>query len=267
MTDETDAERMERERLEALARVSAGGELPFEVKTCATCKQLRAIPKGRENCAACRHPLTVTDLRRMNVPEEFWRVTYAAATPSVQGVLKNYLRNFDEFMGEGAGLYLWGPPGVGKTAAAVVLLKAARERFKTGYFIRASELRDAIRLQHDFDADQSVMERVREVDVLVLDSFGESDLKLPYLKLEELMDLVAGRGQRRKVTLLTTTMPQKVVVKHGPFFETVGPYLVPTEVTGEDRRAKKMDLLAEKLHAKDEAKDEAKPKARTKGGK
>lgn len=263
MTDETDEKRMERERLEALARVSVNGELPFEVKTCSTCKELRAIPKGRENCVTCRHPLTSSDLRRMNVPDEFWRVSYAEATPSVQGVLKNYLREFDEFISEGAGLYLWGPPGVGKTAAAVVLLKAARERFKTGYFIRASELRDAIRLQHDFDTDQSVMGRVREVDVLVLDSFGESDLKLPYLKLEELMDLVASRGQRRRVTLLTTTMPVTVVMKHGPFFETIGPYLVPTEVTGEDRRAKKMDLLAGKLHAK----DESKPKARTKGGK
>jgi hypothetical protein len=257
---ETDAERMDRERLEAWARV-ADGSLPFEVKKCALCKDLKAIPKGRENCASCRHPLVPEDLRRMNVPEEFWRVTVPAATESTQVALRNYLANFDEFVARGAGMYLWGEPGRGKTGAAVALLKAARERFKTCFFIRAGEFREALQHQHDFDADTSMLDRVRDVEVLVIDSYSATDLKLPYLKLEDLMERVAARGSHRKVTFITSTVSPPLLMQAGPFFETVGTYIVPVPVTGKNRRAEEQATLAKKMLTAPEEKPETPEKS------
>lgn len=274
---ETDAERMERERMEALARVlSDGADLPFEVKVCALCRKLRPIPKGRENCTTCRHLLTRGDLQRMNVPEEFWKVSFAGLTESVRTPVANFLRMFDECFRAGTGLYLWGPPGRGKTSTAVVLLKAARERFKTGYFIRASELREALRSRSDFDADMTISERVREVDFLVIDSFGLSDVATPWFKLEDLADLVTARGQRGKVTILTTLLSpvELAEVSKADFFAETGTYLVQTKLEGENRRADRQRQLARAIHGMGtdddgvDAAKAAKPKdKRTKGSK
>lgn len=263
---ETDAERMDRERLEAWARAS-DGSLPFEVKKCALCKELKAILKGRENCSSCRHPLVPDDLRRMNVPQEFWRVTVPAATESVQVPLRNYLAHFDEFVAKGAGMFLWGEPGRGKTGAAVALLKAARERFKTCFFVRAGEFREALQHQHDFDADTSILDRVRDVEVLVIDSYSVTDLKLPYLKLEDLMERIAARGSHRKVTFVTSTLTPQALMQAGPFFETVGTYLVPVAVTGKNRRAEIQATLAEKMLAPPKDPPEEKPVEKSKSTK
>lgn len=245
---ETDDERMERERLEALSRAS---DLPFDVKVCPLCKKLRAIPKGRENCPRCRKGLTADDLTRMNVPQEFWRVNFAGVTPSVHDVAVNFLKGLPEYFANGAGMWLYGPPGAGKTGTACLLLKSCRERFRSGYFIRAGELREAMRTQQDFDAGESVVERIHSVDVLVLDSYNESDLTLPYLKLPDLMELVVERGQRQKVTLITSNLTPTMLSKHRTdFFDAVGTYLIRVKVDGENRRASRANELSEKLLTK-----------------
>ena len=237
---------------ESKDRKEAWANLGFEERVCPLCPVapgaqpvLKLIAKGLRYCSSCRHTLTANDLQRMNVPEQFWKATVPEATESVRPVIQNFIENFKLLFAQGAGIYLSGAPGVGKTSAAVVLLKAARARFKSGYFARVAELRDAIRLQHDFDADQTVLSRAREVDMLVVDAFSEVDFKLPYFKLEDLMDLVAQRGQRQRVTVVTTTLAESDVRDASPqFFETVGAYLMPFKIkeTENRRTAKKVEL-------------------------
>lgn len=186
--------------------------------------------------ATVKHKLDVDDLRRMNIPEGFWSATLAGVTESARKAVANYEHNFKKLMQAGGGLYLHGLPGRGKTGAAAVLLKFARERFRSGYFVRVAELRDAIKHHQDFDAESMITERVRVVDLLVLDALTSHDLKLPFFRVEDLTELIAFRGERHRPTIITTTISEtEMTVADPDFFETVGKYLVSVEVTGENR--------------------------------
>jgi DNA replication protein DnaC len=206
--------------------------------------QFLAVPLLERNKAATqafseakvKHKLDRDDLRRMNIPEGFWSATLAGVTESARKGVANYERNFKRLMQAGGGLYLHGLPGRGKTGAATVLLKYAREHFRSGYFVRVAELREAIKHQQDYDAESLISDRVREVDLLVLDALTSHDLKLPFFRVEDLTELVAFRGERHRPTIITTTISEADMgILDNDFFETVGKYLVPLEVTGENR--------------------------------
>lgn len=205
-----------------------------------------------------RRKLDADDLKRMNVPEEFWKSSPAEADLSVRVVLANYLANFESMMARGAGIYFTGLPGRGKTAAAVCLLKAAREFMRTGYFARMVDLRQAQMNYQSFDADTSIMERVREVDFLVIDGLVPSDFNAPYFNMHDLYEMIAARGQRRRPTCVTSLLTVVEVTRgkkadatlgvpalsaHPDFFGSLSSYLLPVEVAGPDRReAARADL-------------------------
>lgn len=202
------------------------------------------------------HAIDAGDLTRMNVPEEFWTAGaagFSGLTPTVKPVIRNYVANFDEMLKKGVGLMLLGDPGVGKTATAVTLLKHARERFLTGYFIRIAELREALREQQSFDADLSIMDRCRAVDFLVLDDFGETDLLAPWFKLGDLSELVVARGQRRRPTIVTSGLGKSIFMSAKPgFFDTIGTYTPDFLIVGSDRREERRKELRKRLTKQDE---------------
>lgn len=192
--------------------------------------------------------MDATMFKFMNLPEEFWGVHPTKATPSVSTVIENYLARFDQFFGRAAGLYFFGPPGVGKTGAAATLLIGARHRRKTCHFLRVGELRKAIKEATSFDDGQSVHDRALGVDVLVLDALTEADLTLPYCGYSELLDLVTFRGQRRRTTFITSALSEaRMRFLHPEFFDTVGTYLTPVEVAGVSRRKEGQKKLATAL--------------------
>jgi DNA replication protein DnaC len=194
------------------------------------------------------HEVTFADLKRMNVPPEFWSCGLEGVTPTVRTEISNYQTHFRTFERAGSGLYLYGLPGVGKTGAAVALLKFMRSNYHDGYFIKVSEVREAMRLQLDFDADMTISERVRSVDFLVLDSLTGQDLSLPYFRIEDLIALVALRGESHKPTVVTSTLePSLVIFEKANFFPTVGKFLVTQEVTGDNRRSEERKILSKLL--------------------
>jgi DNA replication protein DnaC len=184
-----------------------------------------------------KHTLDAADLRYMNIPEIFWEVTLPQTTPSAHEALLGFETNLAKFEQKGSGLFLYGLPGVGKTAAAVVLLKFIRERYRSGYFIKLAELRDAMRYQHDFDASETISVRLRSVNFLVIDALTAHDISLPYSRLEDLLGLITYRGEKRRPTIITSTLePTQIVFAETRFFTTAGDFLVTHEVTGENRR-------------------------------
>lgn len=193
-------------------------------------------------------PVTPKMMEYMNLPDEFWRVHPSNATPSVSTVIENYISRFDQFIASAAGLFFFGPPGVGKTGTAATLLIAARRRRKSCHFLRVGELRKAIKEATKFDDGQSVHDRALSVDLLVLDALTEADLTLPYFGYGELLDLVTFRGQRRRTTFITSAVSEaRMRFLHPEFFDTVGTYLTPVEVTGVSRRKEGQKRLASAL--------------------
>lgn len=199
-----------------------------------------------------KHVLDNDDLARMSVPSEFWSFTKGGVTANVRKPVSNYDLNFATFEKEGTGIYLYGEPGRGKTGAAVTLLRVARENYRSGFFIRVAELRDALQRESGgrggFDADALIGRRVRTVNFLVLDSLVLGDLTLPYFKLEDLINLVAFRGENHLPTVVTSVLdPNDVVFTQSGFFEILGKFLLALEVTGENRRSDSRKQLGKLL--------------------
>ena len=157
-----------------------------------------------------RIELKPSDLERMNLPSEFWRAKVAdIANEKLRKVIARCLLHIRKVVANNKGLLLYGPPGSGKTLIATMIAKEARSWKFTVFYMMVWELRECIRSRIPFDEQTSIMDRCREVDVLVLDGIAEEDLDEKLVNLRSIEQLVAYRGQRGRVTFLTTRFTDK----------------------------------------------------------
>ena len=193
-------------------------------------------------CPRClRRFLGQIDLERMNLPEDLWEVKLQCVSDGARTPTKSYLRRIDEAVTNGAGLVVYGGQGVGKTAIAALIAKEARSRGYTALFSRVWELREMIRSRVDYDADSSMAERARAVDVLVLDDLRSEDANEKFFTLSEVVQLVRYRASRRKVTVITTRMMPSDLSK-APM-DAISDMLLQFPVEGPDlRKARKREL-------------------------
>lgn len=170
--------------------------------------------------------LDSTDFIRMNLPEEFWLVTYEAiGNAKVKESVHRYLQGVRKKNPVGRGLLLVGEVGTGKTAIAAVVLKYARSIGFPGFFVSFWELREYIRAKVSFDSDQTVFDRCRNVDFLVLDDFGVGDARDISLGDRFLEGLVTYRASRRRVTIITTRLKvDKLKAELGQLYLVIGRY-------------------------------------------
>lgn len=188
--------------------------------------------------------LTEEDLRRMNIPEDFWRTKIQQVAEKTRPTVENYLTRFEEMAEKGAGLILLGEPGVGKTGIAVLVAKEARKRGFSVFFTTIYELRESLRSRIGFDEEQSMLDRCRDVDVLVLDGFDEADLTEPYVNLRSVQDLLASRGSKLRVSIFTTRLGRAHSKMQG-FFDALSTSMVPLHVDGPDLRQRRGEELEE----------------------
>lgn len=187
------------------------------------------------------------DLERMNLPPEFWRAKATDITdPDTQRVIARYLTNLDERFKDGHGLLLYGDPGVGKTPIAAMIAKEARTWKKTVFFTMIWELRECVRSRMSFDINTSVLDRCREVDLLVLDGFVEEDIDDRLINARTLEQLITYRGQRGRLTIVTTRIDKAALrTDKGLKQFTAGTeaYLFPLKIKGENQRtSRKKDM-------------------------
>lgn len=107
---------------------------------------------------------------RMLIPMAF-RSAELVRIPAPQSrVIRQYIENFKMYRVKGWGLMLWGNFGSGKTASGCVILKEAVVRNQmTGLWILASDIPKFVIEKTVFDKDQSMIERIESVDLLVID--------------------------------------------------------------------------------------------------
>lgn len=158
-----------------------------------------------------RRALVKADLQRMNLPEEHWMAKVQFVSESVRPAVERYLTCIHERAGTGAGLLIHGAAGVGKTSIASLIAKEARSRGFTVLFVHIWELREMIRSKIPFSDEATMVDRAREVDVLVLDDLREEDAKEKFLPLSDLQALIRYRSSRRKLTILTTRIALRVL--------------------------------------------------------
>jgi DNA replication protein DnaC len=166
--------------------------------------------------AAFRRKLDKADFVRMNLPDAYWTVKVQGVQESVRSAVENYLKKIHEMVAMGAGLWISGSEGTGKTAIAALAAKEARSRGYTVYFMSIWELRECIRSRIEFADDMTVLARCREVDLLVLDELREDDRTAPFLGAKELEELIAHRRADGKVTIVTTRLDSEKLVSLFP---------------------------------------------------
>jgi DNA replication protein DnaC len=203
-----------------------------------------------------RMRLTQAHVERMRIPQRYWGVRLAQVPGEVQGYVEGYLRSLDEHLDRGDGLLLWGNNGVGKTSAAVLFAKEARRRGASVFFITAEGLRQAVLERQVFDEDQTVIERARSVDFLVLDDLGKEHPGETGFTERLFENLVRERCAARRVTIVTTNLPLKQgdggsrslsTVYIPSMLEVMKESICPIYFEGENQRNSKAVDLASRL--------------------
>jgi DNA replication protein DnaC len=158
----------------------------------------------------------------MNLPEEHWYARVDQLSDASRPVVERYVLSLDRRLARADGLYVYGPTGVGKTTLVSVLAKEARAHGYTVLFVRVWELRELIRSRVDFDDETTMVGRARDVDFLVLDDLREDDSREKFFTLSEITALVKDRRERRRVTLVTSSVgPRELAEKPWRVFREV----------------------------------------------
>jgi DNA replication protein DnaC len=129
--------------------------------------------------------------------------------PQVQ-VVKRFVRQIDENLDAGRGLWFYGTVGTGKTTLAMLVSKAAVEAGNTVAIYSLPRLLSRIRRTYDAEAgEQSYLEffeRLTEVDLLHIDDLGAE--KRSDWVLEQLYAIVNERYETQRSVVVTTNLSQ-----------------------------------------------------------
>jgi DNA replication protein DnaC len=180
----------------------------------------RQVFDGVMEPISMRRPLTERDLRLMQLPERLWgaslgKVPGEGVPESPNTIIRKYLKILRDMMSEGIGLLIHGEGRGGKSSAAAVVAKEARRQGKTVLFIESSNLVDSILDRTEWDSTQTMKERAKTVDLLVLDDFGKEFRDKAGLAEKVLESILRARAQAMRPTIMTTNIPPSVLMGSG----------------------------------------------------
>jgi DNA replication protein DnaC len=193
-----------------------------------------------------RRKLEESDVIRMRLPKRHWEASFESINnvpengdPPLKDTVKRYFEKIDEMTTRGVGLLLYGKNGTGKTSASCVVLKEMRRRAYSTMFVEAAELKSAVFKDIGFDDNETLWERMKEVDVLVIDDIGKGmhDNTGAFARIVD--ELIRHRSSNCRITWATTNMnlsdleeTLKISTMHA-----LKEAMVPIRVSGRDLRA------------------------------
>ena len=153
--------------------------------------------------------LDLDDFRRIGLPQEQWvcNLTVKNLPASIVPLVPNYEAKIHSAKKKVTSLYLHGPEGVGKSCAAMALLKVARSWGYTAWCCTASQLRKAHHDKEAFDGEMSKETRAFTVDFFLLDDLNLTDTKDHFYPMLEFRTLIRNRQDAGLVTFLTSRHP------------------------------------------------------------
>ena len=185
--------------------------------------------------------LTDELLGRMNIGRRYWTAEMSDLPETkAKGLFRGYMSDLEQQYRGGWGLFIYGPNGVGKTHASCAMLKEISKRGYSSYCILADELKVAFIDGSRFDADNSIIQRVRSVDFLLIEDLGKeysgNGSGFAELCFE---NLLRKRCRELLPTIITTNLSRQA------FFERykqsaaslAQECMVAVEMSGKDRRA------------------------------
>jgi DNA replication protein DnaC len=156
--------------------------------------------------------------------------------------IRRYLKNLDENLEKGRGVWLFGDPGTGKTTLAMLVSKLALEKSRSVAIYSLPKLLARIRQTYDAepggDSYLTFFERLTSVDLLHIDDLGAE--KRSDWVLEQLYALVNERYEAQRSILVTTNLDDKQLEEQigqrtvSRLVEMCGACMIPMH--GHDRR-------------------------------
>jgi DNA replication protein DnaC len=137
----------------------------------------------------------------------FDRPPVTEIAPAVTTAVRRYVRNIDENLAAGRGLWFFGSVGTGKTTLAMLVSRHALEAGRSVAIYSLPRLLAQIRTTFDDDGGDSyvdLLDRLTEVDLLHIDDVG-AEKTSPWV-LEQLYAIVNARYEDERAVMITTNL-------------------------------------------------------------
>lgn len=186
-----------------------------------------------------RRKLNPTDYRLMAMPKKFQGSQLGGVHPSVRDKVKRLLWRSPEMFQKGANIIVSGHPGSGKSSVASLFARGFRAYNIPSFWTDVWRLREQIRERERYgqDGDLSMMQRVRTVEVLVIDDLKNTKMD-GWFSLDDLTNLVRTRHENMLPTIITTSMEGADFSNH-PVVDQIFERMILIEIRGDDLRERK----------------------------
>jgi DNA replication protein DnaC len=182
------------------------------------------VDEERRLATACRCRGQIVGERRARglsnaIPRKYRGVSFdrppvtEMPTATVQ-VVRAYVRNLAQRLGEGRGLWFYGDVGTGKTTLAMLVSKTALEAGRSVAIYSLPRLLAEIRDTYEEGSRHSytdLLDRLAEVDLLHVDDVG-TEKTSPWV-LEQLYAIVNARYEEQRSIILTTNLDREALAE------------------------------------------------------
>ncbi len=188
--------------------------------------------------------ITLEHLRRMEVPKLHYHVSLTNipdTCPQKEQIL-HYLKNIKNYLSEGFGLLFFGDYSTGKSAAACMILKAGAILGKSGLFMMCSAIPDLVYNNRLFDENESYYNRLKSVDILVIDELLFFKDQRDFL----IEQLIRERRNALKTTIITTNLSKNDIKSVYPaLYQVLIETVMPVKFAGHNFREDRRKEIAE----------------------
>ena len=136
----------------------------------------------------------------------------ARVAPEVVQEVRRYVRNVDEHLDAGRGLWLMGDVGTGKTTLAMIVSKAALEAGRSVAIYSLPRLLNLVRAAIETEAGMvGFLERLAAVDLLHIDDLGAENTT--EWVLEQLYSIINTRYEDERAMIVTTNLKYEDLIE------------------------------------------------------